>query len=544
MRHPFHLAEVVAADEAAIAVRLDRLADDSGDPSAQLAQLALDAAGWITARRLVVHPALDAAGRDAWVAQDDERVEQCETALAALDRIGALDRRDAAALVAALDDAFERLHAGGLDRELRRLGDEIGDRGMEQLGRAYLAAQRQAPTRAHPHVATSTVAHATVASIDRLRDAISGRAEARLTDASWVLDGQNQLLVDTWASLVPASAREVHLLEPSEVRGLPDLADAAVVVRDIEGRPSSQAPLDLVQDHRIDGPGGELVLRVYEPAFDASDGSRLPVYVHVHGGLAGGGVTGGLDQADALCRSLARHARCLVVSVEHRLAPEHPFPAGHDDVLAALRWVISRAGDLDGDHRRVAVGGEGIGATMALAAAVACSHDVCRPVGVVLVTPLTSTSSDWPSMVAASDARPMSSALARWTLGHLVDRAADLDDPRLDLAAIAASDLASLPATIVITAERDPWRDQGIAFADHLRRAGVDVHHVDHLGVAHGFVGCPDVLDRAAAAHAQVAAALCRAFDATVHVAATTSTTSSATTASPHLGVETTGDRP
>ena len=545
MRHPFHLAEVVAADEAAISVRLDRLMSDCGDPVAQLTQLAFDAAGWLTARRLVIHPALDAAGRAAFVTRDDDRVQRCEEALAAVDHVGALDRRDAGALVASLDAEFEHLHANGLDREVSRLGEQIGDRGMEQLGRAYVAAQRRAPTRAHPHVPASLAVNAPVASFDRLRDAISGRAEARLTDASWMLDGQNQLLVDTWASLVPASARELHLLEPTEVRGLPDLADAAVVLLEIEGRAGPQNPLDLVQDHRIDGPGGELVLRVYEPASGAgvrtADGGGLPVYVHVHGGLAGGGVTGGLDQADALCRSLARHVRCLVASVEYRLAPEHPFPAGHDDVLAALRWTISRAGDLDGDPLRVAVGGEGLGATMALAAAVACSREVCRPAGVVMVTPLTSTSSDWPSMVAASDARPMSSALARWTLGHLVDRAADLADPRLDLGAIAASDLSALPPTMVITAERDPWRDQGVAFAGQLRRAGVTVHHVDHLGVAHGFVGCPDVLDRAAAAQAQLAAALCRVFDPTDQWTEATQITAT-TTGSPRHGAETTGD--
>ena len=135
----------------------------------------------------------------------------------------------------------------------------------------------------------------------------------------------------------------------------------------------------------------------------------------------------------------------------------------------------------------------------------------------------------------------MSSALARWTLGHLVDRAADLADPRLDLGAIAASDLSALPPTMVITAERDPWRDQGVAFAGQLRRAGVTVHHVDHLGVAHGFVGCPDVLDRAAAAQAQLAAALCRVFDPTDQWTEATQITAT-TTGSPRHGAETTGD--
>jgi acetyl esterase/lipase len=246
------------------------------------------------------------------------------------------------------------------------------------------------------------------------------------------------------------------------------------------------------------------------------------VYLHVQGGAGlGGGVVGGLEHADGVCRAIVRQAGCLVVGVEHRLAPEHPFPAGHDDVVAALRWLMSDAAVVGADTRRVAIGGEGIGATMAAAAAIHVRSTGRGPVAIVLVTPMThpaaavdpAIAASFPSWHEAADARPMSSAVARWCLGHLVDDPADLDDPRLSLLTLPSTALARFPNTIVITAERDPWCDEGAAFAAALLAAGVEVEHTRYDGVMHGFFSVPEVVDRAAIAQSQVAAALCRAFD-------------------------------
>lgn len=379
---------------------------------------------------------------------------------------------------------------------------------------------------AHRPVASSPLVTAPAAMLDRLRHAIGGRHEEIATDTTGLLDAQAQRVVDVAASLSSRGGRMLHRLDPAAARRQPTLVDAVSAIRSESGS-AGRSARERTDDVAIAGPHGSIRLRLHRPdprsASPIRAGSavadRLPVYIHVHGGGGlGGGVVGGLDLADGPCRAVARQAGCLAVAVEYRLAPEHPFPAGHDDVLAALRWAMSDAAVFGADTRRVAIGGEGIGATMAAAAAVQVRATGRGPVALVLVTPMTAPSaaiepSPFPSWRDAVDAHPMSSAVARRCLGHLVSDPADLDDPRLSLLSLPDTTLARFPPTLVLTAERDPWRDEGAAFAAALRGAGVDVEHTRYDGVMHGFFVAADVIDRAAIAQTQVAAALCRAFD-------------------------------
>jgi acetyl esterase/lipase len=230
-------------------------------------------------------------------------------------------------------------------------------------------------------------------------------------------------------------------------------------------------------------------------------GTALPVIVYVHGG---GWVIGDLDVYDASPRALANRVGALVVSVEYRHAPEFPLPAAHDDVLAATRWVAANAAELGGDPTRLSMVGESAGGNMVAATALALAGEVPLRAQ-VLVYPVTATSMDTPSYEEARDARPLYSAMMRWFFINAISDASDLLDPRLDLMSVPAEQLAGLPTTLVITAERDPLRDEGEAFAARISDAGVAVEAVGYPGMGHEFFGMAAVVDQAAAAQQKAA---------------------------------------
>ncbi len=236
--------------------------------------------------------------------------------------------------------------------------------------------------------------------------------------------------------------------------------------------------------------------------------------MYVHGG---GWVLADLDVYDATCRSLANRTGALVVSVEYRHAPEHPFPAAHDDVLAATRRVMGHAAEFGGDPTRVAIAGESAGGNMAAATCVAmAAAGEPLPVFQLLIYPVTSTSMDTASYAEAADAKPLYSGLMNWFFGQAIASEADLADPRLNLVSLPREALAGLPPTLVITAERDPLRDEGEAFSDQLRAAGVEVTAMRFEGVCHEFFGAASVLGQAVRAQEEAAKALMSAYGATV----------------------------
>jgi acetyl esterase len=271
--------------------------------------------------------------------------------------------------------------------------------------------------------------------------------------------------------------------------------------------PAPPAPIYRVEDRHIAGPASQIKVRIYTPEGQPPMG----VLVYYHGG---GWVLGDLESHDGVCRALANGAGCLVVAVDYRLAPEHPFPAGAEDCYAATRWVVENAQSFGGDPSRIAIGGDSAGGNLAAAVAM-MARDRSGPAisFQLLFYPVTDCANDTPSQKEFSgDGFVLSRADMEWFWGHYLASEADAANPYACPA--RAKSLAGLPPTLVITAEFDPLRDEGEAYADRLRGAGVEVIGRRYLGVIHGFASMPYVTALAQRALADVGADLRAALSA------------------------------
>ncbi|MFN8624623.1 MAG: alpha/beta hydrolase [Candidatus Binatia bacterium] len=260
------------------------------------------------------------------------------------------------------------------------------------------------------------------------------------------------------------------------------------------------------------GPNGVIPVRVYTPEQDGP----LPILVYFHGG---GWVFGDLESHDGVCRALANAARCLVVSVDYRLAPEHKFPAAVEDTYAATQWVAAHAGDFGGDPMRIAIGGDSAGGNLAaVVALVARDRHGPQLTYQVLIYPATDTACDTVSRQENAEGYLLTLDMIRWFQNHYLRDAEDGENPYV--APLRAHDLHGLPPALVLTAEFDPLRDEGEAYAARLRAAGVATTLIRYDGMIHGFFGMGAVFDRARTALDEVAAALQTAFANPVSLAA------------------------
>lgn len=260
-----------------------------------------------------------------------------------------------------------------------------------------------------------------------------------------------------------------------------------------------------VEDRVVPGPGGVgIPVRIYRPA----DGGRLPVLVYFHGG---GWVIGSLDTHDGSCRMLANRSGCAIVSVDYRLAPEHRFPAAADDCLAATRWVAANAAAIGCDPARIAVGGDSAGGNLAAVVALR-TRDEGGPALVhqLLVYPVTDANLDTASYRENAEGYFLTREGMRWFWQHYAPAAEARAHPHAS--PLRASDLRGLPPATVITAEYDPLRDEGEAYAARLREAGVATRLTRYDGVIHGFFGMHGLVDQAGLAVEEAAAALRAAF--------------------------------
>ncbi|MET0272583.1 MAG: alpha/beta hydrolase [Phenylobacterium sp.] len=249
------------------------------------------------------------------------------------------------------------------------------------------------------------------------------------------------------------------------------------------------------EDLTIEGPGGPLPIRAYRP--DTQDAkAHLMVFAHM-----GGGVIGDIATTDVFCRILARAARCPVLSVDYRLAPEHRFPAGLDDVLFAYRWGRDNAARFGAPEGRAAIGGDSMGGGFAAAACQALKRaGEAQPCLQLLVYPWVDMASESASMATYADAFPLNRALLDWFRAHLLGPGDDPADPRMS--PLRETDLKGLAPAVVVTAGFDPLVDQGEAYAKRLKAAGVPVAYRCYDSLAHGFVAftgavpCADVACR------------------------------------------------
>lgn len=252
--------------------------------------------------------------------------------------------------------------------------------------------------------------------------------------------------------------------------------------------------VETVTDVTADG----VPIRIYAPAGE----KPMPVLVFYHGG---GWVIGNLDSHDAVCRQLANRAGCVVVSVDYRLAPENPFPAAVDDAYAAAAWAAENAGAYGGDGSRLAVGGDSAGGNLtAIVAQLARDRGGPALAFQLLIYPAVNATDDSPSMTENADGYFLTRVLIDWFVAHY--NPDDLRNPLMSPA--LATDLSGLPPALVITAEFDPLRDQGAAYAKQLADAGVPAEHLNYDGMIHGFYQMPGLLGAARDAIAKSAASL------------------------------------
>jgi acetyl esterase len=293
---------------------------------------------------------------------------------------------------------------------------------------------------------------------------------------------------------VAAGFRPVHELSVAEARAAESLEVAS----------GPAEPVAETVELAVPGAGGEIPVRLYLP----SAARPLPVLLYFFGG---GWVLGSRDAVDPVCRRLANATPCAVASVEYRLAPEHPFPAGLEDCYAATRRMAEQAAELDLDPGRIAVGGASAGGNLAAAVAqLARERDGPRLAFQLLVYPPLDYRAETGSMREAADPFLFGARDVAWCWSQYLAEFADGESPLAS--PLRAHDLHGLPPTLVITAEHDPVRDEGELYAARLVEAGVPAEVVRFDGLVHGFFSRPDRFDAAAAAQARAASSLRRAF--------------------------------
>jgi acetyl esterase len=265
----------------------------------------------------------------------------------------------------------------------------------------------------------------------------------------------------------------------------------------------TKVPVASVADRAIPGPAGDIPVRVYVPTTEP--GPR-PVLVYFHGG---GWVIGDLETHDGTVRALAAASGMTAVSVDYRLAPEDPFPAAVDDCLAAVRWVANpeNAAELGIDPARLAVGGDSAGGNLAAVVAQQLRDDGPAVGFQLLVYPVTDARLSHPSIDENADGYLLTKADMVWFRGHYLGDDGWTD--RLVSPLLAPDDaFVGLPPALVITAEYDPLRDEGEAYAERLRAAGVAAMATRYDGVIHGFFSMGDIVPEGKAAIDEAAEAL------------------------------------
>jgi len=289
---------------------------------------------------------------------------------------------------------------------------------------------------------------------------------------------------------------------PLHSLSVPDARALMVALAGMSG--TRDLPLAKVEDRTIPGPAGTIPVRVYTP----HGTGPLPLLVFFHGG---GWVIGNLDTHDGVCRELAHGAECVVMSVDYRLAPEHKFPAAAEDCYAAVAWAGAHAGEIGADPTHIAVGGDSAGGNLTcVAALMARDKGGPRLCFQLPIYPATSHALDMPSYRENATGYLLETEAMVWFWGHYLPTHADGE--HVYASPLRATDLRGLPAAFVITAEFDPLRDEGEAYAKRLQEAGVPTRLRRFDGMIHGFFGMSGIMDQAKTAIAESCAALRQAF--------------------------------
>jgi acetyl esterase/lipase len=260
-----------------------------------------------------------------------------------------------------------------------------------------------------------------------------------------------------------------------------------------------------VQDHTIDGPAGRIKTRIYWPPTNSYDGTLPPAVLYFHGG---GFAVGDLETHDGTCRQHAVGASAVVVSVDYRLAPEHPYPAAIEDAWIATQWAAEHGAAMDADTTRLAVAGDSAGGTISAAIAQRARDSDGPPIRFQLLWyPPVLWDASLPSFSENASApildRAAVSAFSRWYAGDV-----DLSDPPPGMVPGRAENLADLPPAYIGVAGYDPLRDDGLRYGELLAAAGVPVEVHNAETMVHGYLGYAGVVPAATAALERGLAAL------------------------------------
>jgi acetyl esterase len=262
-------------------------------------------------------------------------------------------------------------------------------------------------------------------------------------------------------------------------------------------------PVGAVEDTTVPGADGDLRARVYRPEGEGP----FPTVAFFHGG---GWVIGDLETHDQSVREICRTSRAVVVAVDYRLAPEHPFPAAAEDAVAAAHWIAAHLGELGGDDR-LAVAGDSAGGNLAAVVAQQLTAEGASPTAQLLIYPAVDALGDYPSRTENARGYFLEKDTMDWFYGHYAGAWDDAKDPRLS--PLHAADLSGLPPAVVVTAEFDPLRDEGEAYGEALRAAGVQARVRRYDGLIHGFFAMGAVSPAAQAAVDET----CAAFGELLH---------------------------
>ena len=304
------------------------------------------------------------------------------------------------------------------------------------------------------------------------------------------LDPQiRQVMEDTAALGLPAP----YTVSPEEARA------------NAKKRPRSPGPeVAKVEDRSIPGPDSDVPVRVYTP----EGNGPFPILAWYHGG---GWVVGDLESADATARDLCVGGECVVVSVDYRLAPDAKFPGPANDCWAATTWAVENAVSINGDASRLAVGGDSAGGNIAAAMCLmAADQGGPEIVFQLLIYPVTDVDFTTVSYDDNAEGYGLTKVTMEWYWDHYLESMADASNPYA--APLQAKSLAGQPPALVITAEYDPLRDEGEAYAKRLSEAGVATTATRYDGVIHGFFNMNAVVDKSQQAVDEASAALRNAF--------------------------------
>jgi acetyl esterase len=268
-----------------------------------------------------------------------------------------------------------------------------------------------------------------------------------------------------------------------------------------------KAEVASVRDATAEGPAGPIPIRLYRP-IGADAQSPIPTLIYFHGG---GWVVGSIELYDTLCRLLANAGQCGVISVDYRLAPEHKFPAAVEDSFAATCWIAAHAAELGVDAEQLAVGGDSAGGNLAIVTSL-LARDAGGPALKlqVLIYPATDLRGGTASYERCSEGYFLTRPLMQWFGTHYLKDPMELS--RWRASPILARDHSRLPPAHLLVAGFDPLRDEGLAYGEKLKSAGVPVDVHEATGQIHGFMSMDGAIPEMHAAVADIGRSLKRAF--------------------------------